>query len=143
MEKTPFSNVLTKETAMLKTVDIKYDCINSAKTIKEKLFLYLNDGQLEKFKEIFKKYKFDIETRDPVGNTPLNLAVQCNWTDIVIFLLQAGANVNTYNKVHNTPLHYAFLYKNFPMADLLIKNGAREDVKNQMLLTPWECIQYR
>lgn len=40
----------------------------------------------------------------------------------------------------NSPLHYALSYKNFALADILIKFGADEKLKNRYNKTPWECL---
>ena len=132
---------MSKEAAFFHTLELKEREIERTDDINKKIFLYVNDGSFQKFKEIFEKYKISPEIKDSNGNTPLNIAVQGNWVDIVTYLIQAGANVNTYNKMHNTPLHHAFIFKNFTMGDLLIRNGANESVINNMGLTPWQCIK--
>ena len=37
-------------------------------------------------------------------------------------------------------MHYAISFKYFDIADLLKKNGAREDITNYKGLIPWECV---
>ena len=55
-------------------------------------------------------------------------------------LLENGINVNIQNKQGNSALHYALSGKNFEMADILKKYGAKEDCINKLGFTPWECI---
>ena len=38
----------------------------------------------------------------------------------------------------NTPLHYALVYHNFEIADMLIKRGANENLRNHF--NPWQCL---
>ena len=40
----------------------------------------------------------------------------------------------------NTPLHEALIYQNFDIADILIKKGAKETIKNKYGKTPWMCV---
>ena len=40
----------------------------------------------------------------------------------------------------NTPLHEALTHQNYEIADLLIKKGAKETIKNKYGKTPWQCI---
>lgn len=42
-------------------------------------------------------------------------------------LIDNGANVNEHNKQTCYPLMYAVMYKNVPMVELLLKNGAKSD----------------
>ena len=62
--------------------------------------------------------------------------------EISNYLLEKGADPNIENSHNNTALHYAFSYKNFKVADLLTKNGAKENIVNKLGLTPWECINH-
>jgi len=91
--------------------------------------LYLKDRNFQSFKDIFLKFKADTEIYDNDGNTFLNLAIQCDCRDIVIFLLYKGANPNTQNFKMNTPLHYVLSYQNFDLTDILIKNRSMKLLK--------------
>ncbi|CAH0552635.1 unnamed protein product [Brassicogethes aeneus] len=67
-----------------------------------------------------------VNSRNFKGETALFLAVRYQFTDIVLLMLQAGANVNLPNNEEVTPLHNAS--NNPEIAHLLIKNGAKLDV---------------
>ena len=54
--------------------------------------------------------------------------------------MSRSALPNSQNKKLNTPLHYALTYQNFKLADLLIRNGADENIKNRDGLGPWQCL---
>lgn len=55
-------------------------------------------------------------------------------------LVNAGADVNTRNFQGNTPLHYAIGFLHKGIVDLLIENGANEQIRNNKRLTAWEGI---
>ena len=130
-----------KERIVYRTNEIKFGLLKGLNSYIDYLFFYIKDGNAEKFRDVFLKYKINPETKDKDGNTFLNLAVQCDCLKIVLFLINHGANVNTQNRKMNTPLHYALSYQNFMISDLLIKSGANEKIKNLKGVTPWQCLK--
>ena len=74
---------------------------------------------------------------DPLGNSLLNVAVQCGCEEIVDALIKNGAYINTQNNQGNTPLHYAISYNFTKLVDLLMESGADETIKNLKRHTPW------
>ena len=85
---------------------------------------------------------FDINSVDFYSNndTLLIKATKENSNVIVKYLLEKGADPNMRNNFGNTAMHYAISYKYFRIADILRKNGAREDIENVKGLIPWECV---
>jgi ankyrin repeat protein len=67
---------------------------------------------------------------------PLEQALLRNKTDIVILLLEAGADPNTTNAAMRTPLHLAVDRNNPEAVAALIKAGAKPDVRDQAGWTP-------
>lgn len=55
------------------------------------------------------------------GLTALHQAIVLNLNDIVIRIIEHGANVNNSDYLGNTPLHYAVIEKNYYVLDNLIK----------------------
>ena len=80
---------------------------------------------------------YDVNSCDKFGNTLLTYACMNGDIIIVKYLLSIGANPNCINKYKNTPLHYALSYKYYDIADLLIQNKAKDNIKNIYGLTPW------
>ena len=62
--------------------------------------------------------------------------------NLVKYLISKGIDLNYTNDFGNTAMHFAISYKNFEIADLLKKSGAREDIENYKGLIPWECINH-
>lgn len=104
--------------------------------------------------DLYLKYlieaKFDLNTQDNNGDTPLHLAARKNRYDLCKLLITNGATLNIQNQTGNTPLHEAFLYpthlsktteiKNdigkYNIAKLLIANGASSEISNERGETP-------
>ena len=131
-----------KEMNLFKTMKIKHDLLKKCLNYKEALFLYIKHSDYHNFEKLFEKIKPNLNILDNEGNSLLNLAVQCDSKKIVSYLLNKGADPNTQNNKLNSPLHYALIYKNFEISDLLIKYGANENLKNGDGLTAWQCLNY-
>ena len=138
---------MSKENTMSKTLEIKTSMLKSRESPLEQLFFHIKDGNFIRFKNIFDRNKFLIESIDEHKNTLLNIAVQCSNYEISKYLLINGAKVNTQNVYYflnqiylNSPLHYALSFKNYNIANLLISKKADEELKNSYGFTPWQCI---
>ena len=85
---------------------------------------------------------FDINITDPCNqnDTLLIIATRENSINLIRYFLEKGADPNITNDYGNTAMHYAISYKYFDIADVLRKNGAREDIANFRGLIPWECV---
>ena len=85
---------------------------------------------------------FDINSVDEKhnGDNLLIVAVKEDAQNLVKYLISKGIDLNYTNDFGNTAMHFAISYKNFEIADLLKKSGAREDIENYKGLIPWECI---
>ena len=70
------------------------------------------------------------------------MAVKEGNYQITKFLCEEQADVNIQNVDGNTALHYAIGKQFYGVADILARHGAREDIRNNMGLTPWECIDH-
>lgn len=105
----------------------------------EKLKHLIYDKKENQF--IFECYKiidiYDINSCDKEGNTLLILACMNGDFKIVKYLLDKGANPNCINLLKKTPLHYAIANHDYNIADLLFKNGAKDDLENLNGYTPW------
>jgi hypothetical protein len=141
IEQSVIRRVFNRESMMYETHKIKSELIKGANTFIEILFLYIKDGNYQNFQDMFQKFNPGIEERDENQNSFLNIAVQCGCKEIILFLLEKGANTNSQNKKLNTPLHYALSFQNYDIADLLLKYGADESIKNSDGLTPWQCLK--
>ena len=113
---------------------------------RENIHIILNNlikqGEESLFQAYFNNYIriININSIDEDGNTFLILSIKRGLYSITKMLLENGINVNIQNKQGNSALHYALSGKNFEMADILKKYGAKEDCINKLGFTPWECI---
>ena len=65
------------------------------------------------------------------GNTPIHIAAQNGYTDIVRVLIERGCNVNAKNNKGNTPMHMAMAYDYFEAVDALLAAGADPSIANE------------
>ena len=89
----------------------------------------------------YNNYKrININATDEDGNSFLILSIKQGLNTIIKILLEKGIDVNIQNNKGNSALHYALSGKDFALADLLKKYGAKEDLINKLGYSPWECI---
>ena len=101
------------------------------------------EGKNNSFINLYKKNKKYIDVNKDLfdGNTLLILSSKDGNFFISKFLCEQGAKINAQNHNGNTALHYAIGKQFYGVADILTRHGAKEDIKNNMGLTPWECIE--
>ncbi|MCS7244590.1 MAG: ankyrin repeat domain-containing protein [candidate division WOR-3 bacterium] len=103
----------------------------------QELIVSTSKGELSKVKDLIKKGA-DINSKNEYGKTPLHIAVENNYEDIVKVLLENKADVNIKDNNGNTPLHIAVMKGNEYIIKELLKNGANENIKNNDGKTPKE-----
>ena len=103
---------------------------------------FIKEGETILFSEYFNNNyrRIDINSRDDDGNTFLILSIKQGLNYITKSLLEKGVDVNIQNNEGNSALHFALSGKNFVVADLLKKYGAKEDCYNALGYTPWDCV---
>jgi hypothetical protein len=65
------------------------------------------------------------------GNTPIHIAAQNGYTDVVRVLIERGCNVNVKNNKGNMPMHMAMAYDYFEAVDALLAAGADPSIANE------------
>ena len=73
---------------------------------------------------------------DSTKFTPLQIAIDYGHKEIVLLLINKGANINIINDKSNTPLHEVALVGDDLLAECLINNGADINAKNLSGTTP-------
>lgn len=66
-----------------------------------------------------------------MGETLLNLAVNSQSKKDVILLIENGANVNQQGELNFTPIQNACIHGNLDIIEILLKNGAKTNIKNE------------
>ena len=74
----------------------------------------------------------DVNLKDTVGRTPLHIAAEKGNMDVVMFLIENGANVNVADVNGNTPLVFIINKAgNLKVIQRLLEKGARVNVQNR------------
>ena len=77
-----------------------------------------------------------------LDQTPLHIATEKPFLDLVILLLENGANVNPVDMGGDTPLHVACTHSNDPrMFETLLRYGADENIQNHGGQTASDLLQ--
>eukprot|EP01135_Chromosphaera_perkinsii_P000495 Nk52_evm49s96 gene=Nk52_evmTU49s96 len=87
-------------------------------------FLSTPESWIEKYKSSLEGDISRANRRNEKGNTLLHLAVQADYLDVVELLLRKGANPNSNNRIHCTPLFYC---QSISVMSELLKYGADVD----------------
>ena len=88
-------------------------------------------GNLPKVKSMLEKDPALVNEREGrYGEFPLHQAAYIGSTDMVLFLLSKGADVNAKNKIGSTALMYAALKGNTETVKVLLEQGANVNAKN-------------
>lgn len=104
------------------------------------LMLAAREGKLEMVKLILelgredKFFKVDQKMQD--GWTALAYAAMNGFSDVVIYLSKNGAKVDTYDKSHRSPFHWAARFNNVKMAKVLLELKCKHVTTDVDMKTP-------
>ena len=137
-----------KNQEKIKIINEKEDELNKINDIDEiylELIKLIIEGKSVDFIKYFEKNKDLIDINQELfdGNSLLILSTREGNFIITKYLCEHGSEINNQNFRGNTALHYAIGKKFFEIVDILTKYGAREDIKNNKGLTPWECVEHK
>ncbi len=76
--------------------------------------------------------------QSPEGDNCLHYAAMRGDEEAAMLLLDAGLDINSIGDMGYTPLHYAFMFKQTGVAELLLARGARRDILNEFGRKPDE-----
>lgn len=110
------------------------------------LFSHIDNKDELKALDMIEKGGFDIDykTRGFFGHvTALHLACKFECNEVVMALIQEGANINAVEKEGNTPLHWAVKFGNNQLVERFINAGTNLDSENDQGQTPifFACSQ--
>lgn len=93
-------------------------------------------GDLDRVKKLLTPQNVNCRDEHGRNSTPLHLAAGYNHLDVVEYLLQNGADVNTKDKGGLIPLHNAASYGHVDVAGLLIKYNSCMNATDRWSFTP-------
>ena len=97
-------------------------------------------GDLDTLKALLESDGALLDTRDSDGSTALHCATWKGYREVVVFLLEAGADVHAHNSNDHwgtTPLHAAAHANQTTLVQLLIDAGADVNAKDMNGKTPF------
>jgi ankyrin repeat protein len=100
-------------------------------------------GNLAAVRELVAADPTIVNARDDMMWTPLHHATDGNKLDVVKFLVENKAALDTKSPYGMTALHYATEYDRFEVARILVANKATLDVKDNCGQTPLYCAARR
>jgi len=97
----------------------------------DSLFYAVAAGDLAEVKRLVVGCGVDPNVReDDYGATPLHVAAEYGYSEIVEVLLEHGAAPNIREKYGDTPLHYAATFGNSKVVEVLLEHGADPNARN-------------
>ena len=103
----------------------------------DSLFFAAGSGDLAEVKRLVVGCGVDPNVReDNYGATPLHVAAEYGYSEIVEVLLEHGATPNIRDKDGRTPLHYAAMFGNSKVVEVLLEHGADPNIRNKYGSTP-------
>lgn len=100
------------------------------------IFGAVEEGDLERVKQIVAVDKNSVNAKNKYGNTPLHKAYWEKNFEMVKYLVEKGADVNAKNKWLETPLHEAAANGQLKVIEYLITNKADVNAKDKENVTP-------
>ncbi|KPI37179.1 40S ribosomal protein S12 [Cyphellophora attinorum] len=100
-----------------------------------------NNEDLERARVCMETRPEDLNVPDNAGNTPLQIAALEGFTDIVRFLLESGAEVDTLNIDKDSPLIDAVENQHFEVVELLLQHGANPRLANAKGDEPYDLVK--
>ena len=120
--------------------DSSLDLSDPSMDVIEQATSWCRNGRVKELSEIIER-GYDIDARDPQGNSLMAICAQNGYLDIARQLIGRGADVNAKNKSGNSPLHFAFYFKHDDFAAFLLRNNADDEILNNDGLTPYEGLK--
>jgi ankyrin repeat protein len=95
-----------------------------------------HSGDIDVVGTLIHEYNADVNSQDGHGGTPLFVACHLRKSDVILFLLEHGANPNVAAKDKSTPLHFAAEHGTLEDVKNLLAFGARADAVDDEGNTP-------
>ena len=81
-------------------------------------------GNLELVELVLREFQCDIDAQNKHGNTPLHVACEWGWLEIVNFLVVSECNLNVINNYGHTPLTLAIKHSRLEIFKFLFSNNS-------------------
>jgi hypothetical protein len=114
----------------------------SEKANTQEIFDAVRNNNLNKIKELVESDSSLAYVKNAANNTPLHIAANRNYTDIIKYLIGKGANPSPMNTNGDTPLHFSVDRGFTQSVELLLLNNADPAIQNKDGDTPLHLAVY-
>ncbi|RQM24644.1 hypothetical protein B5M09_006384 [Aphanomyces astaci] len=107
-------------------------------TPEQQLHQAIEDNLSDKVRHLLDDVKVSPNARTPEGSFPVHTAAYNGRVDILLLLIERGADISALGPRDNTPLHLACAQGHLEMAKLLVAKGANVAQRNKSLKTSYD-----
>ncbi|RHY59939.1 hypothetical protein DYB38_002002 [Aphanomyces astaci] len=107
-------------------------------TPEQQLHQAIEDNLPDKVRHLLDDVKVSPNARTPEGSFPVHTAAYNGRVDILLLLIERGADISALGPRDNTPLHLACAQGHLEMAKLLVAKGANVAQRNKSLKTSYD-----
>lgn len=118
-------------------------CVFNSLALSQEIFDAAQKGDLAKVKSLVQENPDLVNAKNNDDNTPLHIAADEGHLEIVHFLIQEGADVNSMNAVRRNPVLLAGYRGHTDVVKLLLDNGVKFDYVDIRGYTPlrWAAVR--
>ncbi|ETV95402.1 hypothetical protein H310_11279 [Aphanomyces invadans] len=107
-------------------------------TPEQQLHQAIEDNLIDKVRHLLDDVKVSPNARTPEGSFPVHTAAYNGRVDILLALIERGADISALGPRDNTPLHLACAQGHLEMAKLLVAKGANVAQRNKSHKTSYD-----
>ena len=118
----------------------KFETVLRSKVVSQLMMQYAIEKRADRVKETIDRFHVDFGQTDSKGNNLIIIATLHADLHLLSILTKHPFDINHQNLEGNTALHFACSMSKKKVIDILLLNGANEDIANDEGFTAWELF---